>query len=365
MILYFILLKFVVFRSSFFGINYYHLFFLSLRASSVFLLSWLTYILVLLQAMKEEPAPDFKCRDKFLIQSMAIGDADTSNVENYHEFWTEMEKQGRSIFDRKIRCVYSTKQPPQSADKQVENTSTSNPPVSVEGSENLASSVGGPTAVGVSLDEAQNDFNGAKDHLSNGVNTVVPDSTFRSTFESAQIPDASVVQTVVTDADNGAASVKDTIVTAESASSKGADVARSKVQDIIDNEIPKPSESPRRSVSSTPPVHPPPPVPQNLSAVNEEFDTKKNDFDSKLPESTPAVEKVSENLGSETRESLQGAKPAAGAHSSDNALEQIKPSYSADPSSSTGASLTESPGIPPNIVIILCLIFFLIGYLFF
>lgn len=31
---------------------------------------------VLLQAMKEEPAPDAKCRDKFLVQSVAISAQD-------------------------------------------------------------------------------------------------------------------------------------------------------------------------------------------------------------------------------------------------------------------------------------------------
>ena len=36
---------------------------------------------VLLQAMKDEPAPDAKCKDKFLVQSVAVtGDLEFSNV---------------------------------------------------------------------------------------------------------------------------------------------------------------------------------------------------------------------------------------------------------------------------------------------
>jgi hypothetical protein len=37
---------------------------------------------VLLQAMKEEPATDAKCKDKFLVQSVAVtgGDMEYSNV---------------------------------------------------------------------------------------------------------------------------------------------------------------------------------------------------------------------------------------------------------------------------------------------
>lgn len=37
--------------------------------------------IVLLQAMKEEPAADAKCKDKFLVQSVAVGrDMEFSNV---------------------------------------------------------------------------------------------------------------------------------------------------------------------------------------------------------------------------------------------------------------------------------------------
>lgn len=40
-------------------------------------------MIVLLQAMKSEPAPDAKCRDKFLVQSVPItGDKEFSTVSS-------------------------------------------------------------------------------------------------------------------------------------------------------------------------------------------------------------------------------------------------------------------------------------------
>lgn len=43
---------------------------------------WLTLHIVLLQAMKQEPPADAKCRDKFLVQSVTItGDKDFTNVQ--------------------------------------------------------------------------------------------------------------------------------------------------------------------------------------------------------------------------------------------------------------------------------------------
>lgn len=41
----------------------------------------LTFPIVLLQAMKEEPAPDAKCKDKFLVQSVLVSpDLEYANV---------------------------------------------------------------------------------------------------------------------------------------------------------------------------------------------------------------------------------------------------------------------------------------------
>jgi hypothetical protein len=43
----------------------------------------LTMIAVLLQAMKEDPPLDAKCRDKFLVQSVAVtADREFSNVQS-------------------------------------------------------------------------------------------------------------------------------------------------------------------------------------------------------------------------------------------------------------------------------------------
>jgi len=60
---------------------------------------------VLLQAMKEDPPLDFKCRDKFLVQSVAI----TADKESQGaaEIWTYVDKNDKqSIQERKIRVVF-------------------------------------------------------------------------------------------------------------------------------------------------------------------------------------------------------------------------------------------------------------------
>ncbi|KAI8963703.1 VAMP-associated protein [Daldinia sp. FL1419] len=57
---------------------------------------------VILQAMKQEPPPDAKCRDKFLVQSTAI----TANKEllNLAAIWDGVDR--TSICEKKIRVVY-------------------------------------------------------------------------------------------------------------------------------------------------------------------------------------------------------------------------------------------------------------------
>ncbi|TID13630.1 MSP domain-containing protein [Venturia nashicola] len=60
---------------------------------------------VLLQAMKEDPAPDAKCRDKFLVQSVSItAEAEFANVS---ALWTHIEQTNKaSIQEKKIRVVF-------------------------------------------------------------------------------------------------------------------------------------------------------------------------------------------------------------------------------------------------------------------
>ena len=49
--------------------------------TTVALAQWLTIWIVLLQAMKEEPASDAKCKDKFLVQTVAVTrDMEFANV---------------------------------------------------------------------------------------------------------------------------------------------------------------------------------------------------------------------------------------------------------------------------------------------
>ncbi|PWW75308.1 VAMP-associated protein [Tuber magnatum] len=60
---------------------------------------------VLLQAMKEDPPVDYKCRDKFLVQSVAItADKECTSVGH---IWSHVEKNQKSaIQEKKIRVVF-------------------------------------------------------------------------------------------------------------------------------------------------------------------------------------------------------------------------------------------------------------------
>ncbi|KAH2523967.1 phosphatidylinositol-binding protein scs2 [Aspergillus fumigatus] len=70
-----------------------------LEASAQPLMGVLISRTVLLQAMKEEPAPDAKCKDKFLVQTVAVtGDMEFSNVSSIFE-----KASKSSIQERKIR----------------------------------------------------------------------------------------------------------------------------------------------------------------------------------------------------------------------------------------------------------------------
>jgi hypothetical protein len=60
---------------------------------------------VILQPMKEDPPPDFKCKDKFLVQSVAI--APERETLSLPELWSITEKQAKdTIKENKIRCAY-------------------------------------------------------------------------------------------------------------------------------------------------------------------------------------------------------------------------------------------------------------------
>ncbi|KAI5478715.1 vesicle-associated membrane protein-associated protein B [Pseudohyphozyma bogoriensis] len=66
---------------------------------------------VLLQPMKEDPAPGAKCRDKFLVQSVIITPEREAN--SLPELWAIVEKEDKagdkevaSIHEQKIRCTY-------------------------------------------------------------------------------------------------------------------------------------------------------------------------------------------------------------------------------------------------------------------
>jgi hypothetical protein len=60
---------------------------------------------VLLQAMKEDPPPNAKCRDKFLVQSVLItADKEATSVQ---QIWSQIEKNEKSaIQEKKIRVLF-------------------------------------------------------------------------------------------------------------------------------------------------------------------------------------------------------------------------------------------------------------------
>ncbi|KAF4314474.1 Major sperm protein [Botryosphaeria dothidea] len=60
---------------------------------------------VLLQAMKEDPPPDARCRDKFLVQSVAVtADMEFSNVAT---IWSHIEQTAKhTIQEKKIRVIF-------------------------------------------------------------------------------------------------------------------------------------------------------------------------------------------------------------------------------------------------------------------
>ena len=67
-------------------------------------------VAVLLQPMKEDPAPGTKCRDKFLVQSVIITPDHDGN--SHSELWSAIEKEDKAggapaqIHEQKIRCTY-------------------------------------------------------------------------------------------------------------------------------------------------------------------------------------------------------------------------------------------------------------------
>ncbi|KAK6543858.1 phosphatidylinositol-binding protein scs2 [Orbilia ellipsospora] len=62
-------------------------------------------VAVLLQAMREDPPLDFRCRDKFLVQSVAItADQEFANISSV---WQSVEKTAKDqIQEKKIRVTY-------------------------------------------------------------------------------------------------------------------------------------------------------------------------------------------------------------------------------------------------------------------
>ncbi|RFU25319.1 hypothetical protein B7463_g11016, partial [Scytalidium lignicola] len=62
-------------------------------------------VTVLLQAMKQEPPPDFKCRDKFLVQSVAV--TPDKEFQNIGAVWSHVDAADKSsVQEKKIRVAF-------------------------------------------------------------------------------------------------------------------------------------------------------------------------------------------------------------------------------------------------------------------
>jgi len=132
---------------------------------------------VLLQQMKDDPPPDYKCKDKFLVQSVAI----TADLEsqNTAEIWAWMAKNDKgSIQEKKIRVVFLSEEGAVNG-LSVENTSR---PPSFQDSTTTSRSVpAGPA----SKPESKPDDYAGKDATSHFMST--PASSPPSSDLSAQL----------------------------------------------------------------------------------------------------------------------------------------------------------------------------------
>jgi hypothetical protein len=85
-------------------------------------------VTVLLQAMKQEPPLDAKCRDKFLVQSVAVtADKEFTNIGSIWQHVDDAEKS--SVMEKKIRVVYLAPQEGSGSAAAASAGSASNTPV--------------------------------------------------------------------------------------------------------------------------------------------------------------------------------------------------------------------------------------------
>ncbi|KAL8744910.1 MAG: hypothetical protein Q9190_002891 [Brigantiaea leucoxantha] len=93
--------------------------------------------------MKEDPPPDARCRDKFLVQTVTI--AQDSDITNITAIWQNIEKVSKgSIQERKIRVVFlpaDQRAPATPNHNKVNGTSEDAPPAYASPSPSLGSPI--------------------------------------------------------------------------------------------------------------------------------------------------------------------------------------------------------------------------------
>jgi len=134
---------------------------------------------VLLQAMKEDPPLDAKCRDKFLVQSVVMSSADASDMA---KLWQNVEQTAKtSIQERKIRVSFL---PAEGAGSSTNGMATSHhdePPAYNSPSPQF----GSPATHATSLNNRPVSSKSVDESVAVGPQTAEPTSTLGSAYTAA------------------------------------------------------------------------------------------------------------------------------------------------------------------------------------
>ncbi|KAJ4378501.1 phosphatidylinositol-binding protein scs2 [Didymella sp. IMI 355093] len=172
---------------------------------------------ILLQAMKEDPPPDAKCRDKFLVQSVLVtADKEFTNVGS---LWAHIEQTAKSsIQEKKIRVLFLPADADSSSTPARTNGASRDSMLSSPQSEAAFTPVRGPT------DQAQGPVSRIEDRPAGSKNLgEIERETYNPATSSGAA--AGVQQTVAT----AAASVSNAIPTSQAELQAQLDSAKQQI----------------------------------------------------------------------------------------------------------------------------------------
>jgi hypothetical protein len=172
---------------------------------------------ILLQAMKEDPAPDAKCRDKFLVQSVLVtADKEFTNVGS---LWAHIEQTAKSsIQEKKIRVLFL----PADADAASNSTPARTNGVSRDSMLSSPQSEAAVTPVQGSTGQAQGPISRVEDRPAGSKNL---GEIERETYNPATGGSGSIQQTVAA----AAASVSNAIPTSQAELQAQLDAAKAQI----------------------------------------------------------------------------------------------------------------------------------------